>query len=175
MHPLAAIGVVLIFVVAVGGIITGIVLAVGKADADSGQPAKGMLIRVPGCSGTYSAGAESLGQIGSNEESEAGCRLPDGATVTLATWGNTDPTINFPQSDTQDQEQAVHNDASASAGNPQPPDCCIIGNSPTAWVVSISGDDFPNSSIRAADWRTVEQALGGHAVTSVPASWNTPG
>lgn len=174
--PLATIAVLLVLVVAAGGIITGIVLAVGKADRDSGQPAKGMLARIPGCAEDYAAGALNIGELGSNEASEARCTLPDGASVTIATWGSTDPAIDDPSGDTASQEQAVYNDAPdigfVSSGKP---DCCIIGNSPTAWVVSISGDDFPNSSIRAADWRTVEQALGGHAVTSVPASWNTQG
>ena len=173
--PLAAIAVLFVILAVAGGIITGIALAVGKADRDSGQPAKGMLTRIPGCVGTSATGALSAGDLGSNEASEAICRLPDGATVTLATWGSTDPSIDVPQSDTQNQQQAVYSNAPDNANNSQPPDCCIIGNSPTAWVASISGDEFMVSSARAADWNTVEQALGGHAVTNPPTSWNAQG
>ena len=146
----------------------------GKADRDSGQPAKGMLTRIPGCAGTSAAGALSIGELGSNEASEATCTLPDGAMVTLATWGSTDPAIDDPSGDTASQEQAVYNDAPdigfVSSGKP---DCCIIGNSPTAWVVSITGDELMTT--QSSDWASVEQALGGHAVTSAPAAWNTQG
>ncbi len=170
--PLAAIAVLLVLVVAAGGIITGIVLAVGKADRDSGQPAKGMLARIRGCAEDYAAGALSSGELGSNEASEARCTIPDGASVTIATWGSTDPAIDDPSGDTASQEQAVYNDAPdigfVSSGKP---DCCIIGNSPTAWVVSITGDELMTT--QSSDWASVEQALGGSAVTSPPADWNT--
>ena len=88
-NALAGCAVLLALLVVAGGIITGIVLAVGKADRDSGRPrAKAMLTRIPGCSGTSSSGALSIGDLGSNEASEARhARLPDDAIVTLAQPG----------------------------------------------------------------------------------------
>ena len=158
---MGCLGLIVILLV-VGGIITGIVLAVSKADRDTGQPAKGMLARVPGCTVTSATGALSIGDLGSNEASEAICVLPDAATVTLATWGSTNPQADDPSLDTQNQEQGVYDDIQFNAS---PPDCCIIGNSPTAWAASIDNGG-------QSDWSTVEQALGGQAVTSAPASWN---
>jgi hypothetical protein len=156
--------VLVVILLVVGGIITGIVLLAVKGDTDAGQPAKGMLAHIPGCaitSGTNPKGGWT--DLGSSVASEATCTLPDGTTVTLATWGSTNPQADDPQFDTENQEEAVYNDTSYG---PQPPNCCIMGNSPTAWIASI--DEGAQS-----DWSTVEQALGGHAVTSAPASWNT--
>ncbi len=124
-----------------------------------------MLTRIPGCTVTSATGPLSIGDLGSNEASEGTCLLPDGTTVELATWGSTDPQADYPSADTQNQEQGVYNDTLGNANNFPPPDCCIIGNSPTAWAASINEGG-------ESDWRTVEQALGGHAVTNPPASWS---
>ncbi len=92
--PLAAIAVLFVILVVAGGIITGIVLAVGKADRDSGQPAKGMLARIPGCTITAVTGGNSL----NNATSAAKCTLSDNVLVEVWTWSNNPP-------DTTDQQE----------------------------------------------------------------------
>jgi hypothetical protein len=124
------------------------------------QPAQEMLKRIPGCTVTAATG-DNLAQ---NQVSAAKCTLPDDAYVEIWTWSDNPP-------DTTDQQAWAYSESHPLVQLADTPDCCIMGTSPVPWVASISGDETYVASVRASDWSTVQQALGGQVVTNPPASW----
>jgi hypothetical protein len=130
---------------------TGVALSSLLAGCGSPSPAQKIMSKIPGCSGISTSGGSSLDD---NTVSEGGCTLDDGTNLSIYVWA---------AGDVSDLEQYMY--LSSNPGY-----CCIVGSKPMPWAISLDTSAYA-PSYAAGLWSSVERALRGAAVTSVPASW----
>jgi hypothetical protein len=121
-------------------------------------PAQTILSKIPGCTGIWTSGGNSL----DNTISEGGCTLSDETSLNIYVFEDAGSQHDYVyQNDPCETMQVV---------NPPAPDGCIVGSNPQPWFVDV-GTSGGALIVAESDWAKVAADLHGQVVTKIAASW----